>query len=233
MILSTMKKSLKTSLIVIALALVACIAGLLWLVSRSDESVASGVSGTSSSFEVNIEKPRMDRFLFGILPTRLEEKLLGGELRFDHASRGAKIGSVGHDRLELRADGWDLLIEADAEGRSLRGRASFSRLRSRRKSGRCAADLQIEPWAISTLPRGPRCLSRKPPTCSTAASSSSSPAARMPRRGKSSIRKPEQIPATRGRQNRSHSAGASRACHLAVARAERNRPKAQYAERPL
>ena len=49
------------------------------------------------------------RPFFGLLP--------GSELRFDHSSRGAKIGSVGHDRLELRADGWDLFIETDGEGR--------------------------------------------------------------------------------------------------------------------
>jgi hypothetical protein len=39
------------------------------------------------------------------------------QLRFDHTSRGAQIGSVGHDRLELSADGWDLFIETDGEGR--------------------------------------------------------------------------------------------------------------------
>jgi hypothetical protein len=59
----------------------------------------------------------MDRFLGGILPTRLEEKLIGGALRFNHASRGARIGSVGQNRVELFADGWDLLIETDGEGR--------------------------------------------------------------------------------------------------------------------
>ena len=59
----------------------------------------------------------MDRFLGGILPTRIEAELLGGELRFDHASRGATIGNVRPDRLELRAEGWDLLIETDGEGR--------------------------------------------------------------------------------------------------------------------
>jgi len=59
----------------------------------------------------------MDRFLGGILPTRLEEKLIGGALRFNHASRGARIGSVAHDRLELFADGWELFIETDGEGR--------------------------------------------------------------------------------------------------------------------
>ena len=113
-----MKTSMKASLIIIpALALLAC---LVWLVSRPDEPVTPSVSGTSRSpsFEVHVEKPRIDRFLFGILPTKLEAKLLGGgELRFDHTSRGARIGSVGHDRLEFSADGWNLLIETDSEGR--------------------------------------------------------------------------------------------------------------------
>ncbi|HEV2802120.1 MAG TPA: hypothetical protein VGW12_16715 [Pyrinomonadaceae bacterium] len=111
-----MKTSLKTSLIIVALALLAC---LVWLVLRRDEPDAASGSGTSGapSFEVHVEKPRMDRFLFGILPTKLEAKLLGGELRFDHASRGAYVGSVGHDRLELGAEGWELLIETDGEGR--------------------------------------------------------------------------------------------------------------------
>jgi hypothetical protein len=115
-----MKRSLKTSLIIIALALLACLAGLVWLVSRPDAPDAASVSDTSrgASFEVHVEKPRMDRFLFGILPGKLEAKLIGGgELRFDQASRGAQVGSVEHDRIELRADGWDLLIETDGEGR--------------------------------------------------------------------------------------------------------------------
>ena len=112
-----MKKSKKTSLIVVALAL---LAGLVWLGSRPDEPVGASVSETSRgpSFEVRVEKPRLARPLGGIFPTKLEAKLFGGgELRFDHASRGAQVGSVGHDRLELRADGWNLLIEADGEGR--------------------------------------------------------------------------------------------------------------------
>ncbi|MDQ1592893.1 MAG: hypothetical protein QOG71_3520 [Pyrinomonadaceae bacterium] len=113
-----MKSSRKTAaLIVIALALVAC---LVWLVSRPDEPDAASVSDTSRSpsFEVQVEKPRMDRFLGGILPTKIESKLLGGgELRFDQASRGAQVGSVGRDRLELRADGWELLVQTDGQGR--------------------------------------------------------------------------------------------------------------------
>ncbi|HEY9402515.1 MAG TPA: hypothetical protein VIQ24_07460 [Pyrinomonadaceae bacterium] len=108
---------MKTSLIIVALALLAC---LVWLVLRPGKPSAAIVPGASgvASFEVHVEKPRMDRFLGGILPARVEEKLIGGgELRFSHASRGAKVGSVRHDRLELSADGWSLLIEADGEGR--------------------------------------------------------------------------------------------------------------------
>jgi hypothetical protein len=37
-------------------------------------------------------------------------------LRFGHASPGAKIGSVAHDRLELSADGWDLLVVTNGQG---------------------------------------------------------------------------------------------------------------------
>ena len=118
---ASMKTSVKASLIIIAAALLACV---VWLISRPGEPDEASVPHTSrgASFEVRVEKPRMDRFLGGILPTRLEEKLIGGgELRFNQASRGAQVGSVTHDRLELRADGWDLLIETDGEARISKG----------------------------------------------------------------------------------------------------------------
>ena len=111
-----MKTPLKVSLIIIALVLIVSLAGLVWLVSRPDEIVVSSGTSRSPSFDVSVEKPRMDRFLGGILPTGLEAKLIGGELRFHHASRGARVGRVGNDRLELSADGWDLLIETDGKG---------------------------------------------------------------------------------------------------------------------
>ncbi len=110
-----MKTPLKISLIIIALILIVCLAGLVWLVSRPDEQVVLSSSGVPA-FDVIVEKPRMDRFLGGILPTSLEAKLIGGELRFHHASPGAKIGNVRHDRLELSANGWDLLVETDGKG---------------------------------------------------------------------------------------------------------------------
>jgi hypothetical protein len=113
-----MKTSLKISLIVIPLVLLVCLVGLIWFLSRPDEWAAASGSDTSRgpSFNVNVEKPRRDRFLAGILPTALETKLVGGELRFHHGSRGAKIGRVGQDRIELSAEGWNLLIITDGKG---------------------------------------------------------------------------------------------------------------------
>ncbi|MEK6279470.1 MAG: hypothetical protein AABN95_03875 [Acidobacteriota bacterium] len=112
---------MKTSLIIIALALVAC---LVWFGSRTDEPdepVGASVSETSRgpSFEVRVVMPRSGLPLGGILPDWLVAKLDGtpSELRIDHTSRGAQIGSVGNDGLELSADGWDLFIETDGEGR--------------------------------------------------------------------------------------------------------------------
>lgn len=118
---------MKTSLFIIALALVACLVWLVWLSSRPDEPVepdemvGESVSDTSRgpSFEVRVVMPRLGLPLGGILPDWLVEKFDGTprELRFDHTSLGAHSGSVGHDRVDLRADGWDLFIETDGEGR--------------------------------------------------------------------------------------------------------------------
>lgn len=112
---------MKKSLIIIALALLAYVViGL--RPDEPDEPVGASVSETSRgpSFDVRVVMPRIGLPLFGILPDWLVARRGGlrRELRFDHASRGAKIGSVGHDRLELSADdGWDLSIETDGEGR--------------------------------------------------------------------------------------------------------------------
>ena len=119
-----MKKSIKTSLIVVALTLVACVVGIVWLASRPDEvdeTVVENASNTAQgpSFEVRVLVPRLGRPLGGLLPDWVVRKFDGipGELRFNHSSSGAQIGSVGRDRVELRADAWDLLIKTDSEGR--------------------------------------------------------------------------------------------------------------------
>ena len=94
---------MRTWLVIITLALLAC---LVVIGLRPDEPPAAG------SFEVRVERPLSARplgGLFGLIPP--------DDLAFNHASRGAAIGVVGHDRLELRAEGWDFSIEIDGEGR--------------------------------------------------------------------------------------------------------------------
>ena len=111
---------MKKWLIIIALALLTCIVVFV-LRSRPEEAIATSVSHTSRgpSFDVRVVVPRAGLPLGGILPDALVKKLDGTprELRFSHASPGARIGSVAPDRIELSAEGgWDLLIETDGKG---------------------------------------------------------------------------------------------------------------------
>lgn len=119
-----MKRSGKTLLIIIPLVLLACLVVLVVRRSRLDEpDELDGASISeiyrSPSFEVRVVMPRSGLPLGGILPDALVKKLDGtpSELRFDHASSGAQMVSVEPNRVELKADDWDFLIETDAEGR--------------------------------------------------------------------------------------------------------------------
>lgn len=119
-----MKTSIRTLLIIIALTLLVGLAGLVWLGSRPDEPdepFGESVSDTSggSSFQVRVVVPRLARPFAGIFPDWVVKKLDGtpSELRFDNTSPGAQMASVGPGQLELRADGWNLFIETDGEGR--------------------------------------------------------------------------------------------------------------------
>ncbi len=126
-----MKRSLKTSLTIIALALIACLVVIVALVvlrtrpNKPDETVAVSLPEISRgpSFEVRVGVPRLGRPLGGILPDWLVGKLDGtpSELRFDHTSRGARIETLAQDRVELKADDWNFLIETDSEGRITSG----------------------------------------------------------------------------------------------------------------
>ena len=128
-----MKTPKKTSLVIVALALLACLVWLVWLVSRPDEPGGASASETSRSpsFEVHVEKPRIDRFLGGILPAKVEAKLFGGgELRFDHLSRGAHVGTY---LRSLNGGGnptWGKLLSRTRRSSSIsRTRSSYSAMR--------------------------------------------------------------------------------------------------------
>ena len=102
---------MRTWLILTTLALLAClVVGL-----RLDEPPAASTSATSQSpsFEVRVEKPRSALPLFGLLPAELFGEV--GRLEFNHASRGAAIGVVGHGHLTLRAEGWDFSLAIDGD----------------------------------------------------------------------------------------------------------------------
>ncbi|MBA3568857.1 MAG: hypothetical protein H0W28_05830, partial [Pyrinomonadaceae bacterium] len=73
---------MKTSLIIIALGLLACLVWLVWLGSRPDEPdelVGESVSDTSRgpSFEVRVVMPRLGLPFGGILPDALVKKFDG------------------------------------------------------------------------------------------------------------------------------------------------------------
>jgi len=142
-----MMRSMKTALILLGLVL---LAGLVVVGVRSqgpDAGIAASEPVTASgaetlqaspgpSFEVRVIRPRTALPLGGILPARLFGVL---PLQFDDASPGAGVGSVGLDHLSLLADGWDLLIQTDGEGRVAAGtRLVFSlHLAERDQNLRC------------------------------------------------------------------------------------------------
>ena len=106
-----MRRDIRTWSALIALALLASVVVIAW---RPDEAPAPRTSPTSRgpSFAVRVEKPASNRplaGLFGLIPS--------DDLAFNSASRGAAIGVVAHDRLELKAEGWNISIETDGAGR--------------------------------------------------------------------------------------------------------------------
>jgi hypothetical protein len=114
----------KKLVIIIALALL--LAGIVALRLRREKPIGPSVSETSRSiggpaFEVQVEMPA---FNSGRAPWEIPGVILGYDHgpRFDQASPGAQVGKIAKDRIELSADGgWNLLIEADSEGRITQG----------------------------------------------------------------------------------------------------------------
>ena len=106
---------MKITLIVIAAAFLVCLVVIGLRPDKPDAASASETTG-GPSFEVRVVKPLSARPLFELLGL-----LRAGDLGFDHTSRGAENGRVGRDRLELIAEGWDLSIETDGEGKIASG----------------------------------------------------------------------------------------------------------------
>jgi hypothetical protein len=129
---------MKTWLLLLALAL---LAGLVVLASRPNDPAAPAAAGSAAtprgpSFEVHVYPPRTGLPLFGILPDWFVTRLDGTPrvLGFGPATPGAAIGSVAPDHLELRADGWDLSLQTDSEGRIAPGTRLTFPLGPRRQS---------------------------------------------------------------------------------------------------
>jgi hypothetical protein len=145
---------MKTLLFIIALASLTCL--VLIGLREDDPVVASGPeTDRGPSFEVHVVRPRSARPLFGILPAEIEAKLVEDrDLGFDDASHGAAIGSVGRDHLALSADGWELWVEADGDGRVVSAThlvfpvilANTQRTLRCRPAARPSGYLRTSPW---------------------------------------------------------------------------------------
>jgi hypothetical protein len=111
-------------LLIIIIALVLLGGGALLFKLRRDRvranEVKAAIAASGPAFEVNVEAP----MLSGRPPWEVPGVVLGLSERgpkFDQTSRGAKVVYVGKDRLELNADGWNIFIVADGEGRIASG----------------------------------------------------------------------------------------------------------------
>jgi hypothetical protein len=109
------------NILVIIIALALLLACIIALRLRRDKPVGPSVSETSRliggpAFEVQVELPA---FNSGRAPWEIPGVIFGYDHgpRFDQASPGSEVGKIAPHHLELSADGWELLIETDGEGR--------------------------------------------------------------------------------------------------------------------
>ena len=114
-----MTKGSRPSWAVILLGLIVAIVlaiGLSLALYRPDRPVATIAPGSSSgpSFVVQMIRPRLGLPLGGIVPPQVfgQEAHLG----FASTSEGARVVVVGPGRIELGADGWDLVLAFDGKG---------------------------------------------------------------------------------------------------------------------
>lgn len=116
----------RKKILVITIALALLLGCIVALRLRKDEPVGPSVSEASRlsggpAFEVQVEMPALNS---GRAPWEIPGAILGYDRgpRFDNASLGAQVGKIAPDHIELSAaDGWDLLIETDRDGRLAQG----------------------------------------------------------------------------------------------------------------
>ena len=72
-------------------------------------------SSNGPAFVVQVIRPRAGLPLGGLVPPQLFGVV--GHLGFDSSSFGARVVYVDRERIELTADGWNLLIVAESEGK--------------------------------------------------------------------------------------------------------------------
>ena len=89
------------------------------LAYRPDRPIRHLAPGTSPepAFMVQVIRPRAGLPLGGLLPPQVFG--LEPSLGFDWTSPGASVVHASESKIELRADGWELVLVADAQGRVL------------------------------------------------------------------------------------------------------------------
>lgn len=113
----------------IPLALLICLLVALlfsFLTYQPDRRIAVIEPGSSAdpTFAVQVIRPRVGLPLGGFIPPRLFG--LESHLGFDSSSPGASTEQIGPRRIELSADGWELLLDLDAEGFARHTEITFS-----------------------------------------------------------------------------------------------------------
>jgi hypothetical protein len=133
----------------------AALAFLALVAYRPDRPVATIPPGSSSgpAFVVQVVRPRAGLPLGGLVPPELFG--VDARLGFDSSSAGASVGSVGPRRLELAADGWELVVLAAADERvSPDSHVVFDLMfEERERRVRCRpADPAVGAWSTTALP---------------------------------------------------------------------------------
>lgn len=98
----------------IVFAIVICFSFVVYQPDRPVPDIAPG-SSSGPAFVVQVLRPRLGLPLGGIVPPQFFG--VDANLIFDSTTAGARVGHVSPDRIELRADQWELVLAFDGDGR--------------------------------------------------------------------------------------------------------------------